>query len=70
MTGLDINGVIGPAPSRRNKPLWKSKTFWAGIAAIVTALGGALSGQMDVATAIQTAVPAVMGIFIRDGLRD
>ena len=48
-----------------NKKILKSKTVWTGIAAIVASVGGYMTGSMDMATAIQTGVGALMGIFLR-----
>lgn len=46
----------------------KSKTFWAGVAAIVTALAGYLTEEMTVAQAAQTALGGAVAIFLRQGI--
>ena len=54
----------------RNKPLIHSKTFWAGVIAIVTAIGGVYSGEMDMQTALQLGMTGIIGIFLRQGIKD
>ena len=49
------------------KNLLKSKTFWTGVTAIVTAGAAFAAGEMDSATAIQTALGGLIAIFLRDG---
>jgi hypothetical protein len=49
------------------KKLLKSKTFWTGVTAIVTAGTGYAAGEMTGAMAIQTAFTALLAIFLRDG---
>lgn len=49
--------------------LLKSKTFWAGIAGIITAAGGYYTGEFSPAAAIQTALGSLIAIFLRDGVR-
>jgi hypothetical protein len=44
---------------------WKSKTTWTGIAGIIGAIGGALTGTLDVGNAAVMGVLALMGIFQR-----
>lgn len=51
-----------------NKELFRSKTFWAGLSAVVGAVAGYLTGEMDLNAALAIAVPAVVGIFLRDGM--
>jgi hypothetical protein len=51
-----------------NKTLIKSKTTWTGIAGIIAAIGGAVTGTMDIGTAIQTGVTSILAIFLRDGI--
>lgn len=51
-----------------DKNLLKTKTFWAGVAGIVAAVGGYLSGTMDANTAFQTGLGSLMAIFLRDGM--
>ena len=51
------------------KPLYKAKTFWAGIAALVTAAGGYFTGDMIAADSLELAAIALIGIFLRDAVR-
>ena len=46
----------------------KSKTFWMGIVAVVTAIGGVFSGTMEPDTAIQTGIGGLVAIFLRDSI--
>ena len=48
--------------------LIKTKSFWTGVAAVVTAIGGVATGTVPVAVAIQTAFTGLMGIFLRAGI--
>lgn len=54
----------------KTKELYKSKTFWAGIGAIVTAAAGYFTGGMALAPAIQTAITGLIGIFLRTGMME
>jgi len=49
-------------------PWHKQKTTWAGIAAIVAAVGGFTTGTLPAAAAIQMAVTGLIGIFLRQGI--
>lgn len=48
--------------------LIKSKTFWAGVSALVTAGAGYATGEMAAAAAIQTAFTGIIGIFLRSAI--
>jgi len=48
--------------------LVKSKTFWAGLGAIVAAIGSHVMGEISLTAMLQLIVPAVLAIFIRDGV--
>lgn len=50
------------------KRLLKTKTFWTGMAGLLTAGGGYATGEMLGAQAIQLALGSIMAIFIRDGV--
>lgn len=50
------------------KDLLKSKTFWTAIAALVAAIGGYLTGEIDITTAVQSGVAALLAIFLRHGI--
>jgi hypothetical protein len=51
-----------------NPSLWKSKTFWTGVAAIVGSIGAWVTGEIGVTTALPTIVTAFIGIFLRDAI--
>jgi hypothetical protein len=46
-----------------NKLFWQSKSFWTGIAGIITSIGLLVSGEATVQTFIVESIPAVMGIL-------
>ena len=48
--------------------VFKQKTTWTGIAAVVAAAGGFLTGTMPIATALQLAFTGLLGIFLRQGI--
>jgi len=48
--------------------VFKSKTTWTGISAIIAAAAGYFTGQMDMAGAMQTAFTGLIGIFLRQGV--
>jgi len=48
-----------------DKSLWKSKTIWTAIIAIITALSTYLAGEIGLAAFIQIAVTALIGAFLR-----
>lgn len=50
------------------KKLIVSKTFWTGVVGLVTTAGAYFTGQMEMATAIQTGVTCLLGIFLRSGM--
>jgi len=52
------------------KSMWRSKTTWTGIAGLVTAAGGFLTGTLPLAQAIQLAVTALIGVFLRSGVEN
>ena len=51
-----------------NISLLKSKTFWTGISGLVAAVGGVLTGALDLGVAIQTGVTSLVAIFLRDAI--
>lgn len=51
-----------------NIGLLKTKTFWTGAATILGAVGGVFLGELSIIGAAQLIVPALMGIFVRDGI--
>ncbi|MCA1906506.1 MAG: hypothetical protein LDL11_07955 [Desulfarculus sp.] len=48
--------------------LWRTKTFWTGLAAVLAALGAYLGGEADLAQAGQMALTGLVAIFLRAGL--
>jgi hypothetical protein len=50
------------------KGIWKTKTFWAAIAGIATALGGWISGEVNASQSILLIVGFLISIFFRDAL--
>jgi hypothetical protein len=48
--------------------IFKTKTFWTGLGAVLTAAGAYASGQADLLGAAQTAFTGLMAIFLRQGL--
>ena len=48
--------------------LLRSKTFWTGIAGLITAIGGFFTGSLDGGMAIQTGITSLIGIFLRHGM--
>lgn len=48
--------------------LWRTKTFWTGLAAILAALGSYLSGEAGLAQTAQMALTGLVAIFLRAGL--
>ncbi len=48
--------------------LFKTKTFWAGITAIVGAVGGFAQGVLAPPDALQIISTALIGIFLRHGI--
>lgn len=51
-----------------NKSTFKTKTFWATLLTVIGSIGAAYTGQISVIDAFQAVVPAVIGLFIRDGI--
>lgn len=49
------------------KPLYKTKTFWAGLAGVLTGIGLIVSGETS--EGIVAILSGVSAIFLRDGIR-
>ncbi len=49
------------------KDLWKTKTFWGGLAAIATGIGLICTG--DAPQGVNAIVNGLIAIFVRDGIR-
>ena len=47
------------------KPWYKQKTTWAGIIAVIAAVGARQTGDMTTAQAFQAAITGLIGIFLR-----
>ena len=43
----------------------KSRTFWTGVIGVVTAVGGFLTGELQLAPALQLGFTSLIGIFLR-----
>lgn len=50
------------------KALLKTKTFWAGVSAVVAAIGCYAVGECSLGETLQTVVTGVIGIFMRLGI--
>ena len=48
--------------------MFKSKTFWTGVAAVVGAAGGFFTGGLSAVAAIQMGLTGLIGIFLRQGV--
>lgn len=48
------------------KTIFKQKTTWAGIAGIVAALGGFLTGELSIMQALVAVIPSMVGLFAPD----
>lgn len=48
---------------------WKSRTTWTAIAAIVAAVGGYFTGEVDLTTAIAGILASLGAIFMRDAIK-
>ena len=48
--------------------IFKRKTFWAGLGAIISGASGYFTGAIDVAAAVQLAFTGIIGIFLRQGM--
>ena len=47
----------------------KSKTVWAAVAAIVGAIGGYFSGELEVGEMMQLVVTSSLAVFLRHGVK-
>lgn len=50
------------------KRLLKTKTFWAALAALVTAAERVATGSSTLTEGLQLAIPALMALLLRDGI--
>lgn len=50
------------------KRLIKSKTAWVAAGGILTAIGAALSGQIDWSQAVEAIFAGLVALFLRDGI--
>ena len=46
----------------------KTKTFWASITGITTAVGAYYTGDIDLASTMQIVVTSVLALFLRHGV--
>lgn len=70
--GQDKRAVITDYKRRREgnqmKKWWQSKTIWTGITAIVGTAAAYFTGEIELGQASQTAVTALICIFLRSGM--
>jgi hypothetical protein len=52
----------------RQTPIWKTRTFYTGVAGIIVAAGSYVAGDIGTGALLQTVTTALLGIFIRDGI--
>jgi hypothetical protein len=45
-----------------------TKTFWAGVASIIAAVGGYFTGELTAAQALPIISTGIIGIFLRNGM--
>lgn len=50
------------------RALIRTKTFWTGMAALLTVTGGYLAGEIDLGTLIETMTTGLVAIFLRHGM--
>ena len=50
------------------KPWYRQKTTWVGIGAVVTGLGGIMTGEMEPAVGLNMIAAGLIGIFLRQGV--
>tara|TARA_B110000014_G_C19805569_1_gene418291 strand:+ start:44 stop:223 length:180 start_codon:yes stop_codon:yes gene_type:complete len=50
------------------KKLLKSKTVWAAVAAIVGAIGGYFTGEIELGEMLQLVVTSALAVFLRHGV--
>ena len=50
------------------KKLLKSKTVWAAVAAIVGAIGGYFTGELELGEMLQLVVTSALAVFLRHGV--
>ncbi len=48
--------------------LFRTKTFWAAVAALIAATEQVATGSATLSEALQMIIPAVLALFIRDGI--
>lgn len=50
------------------KRLVKTKTFWGALVALITAAESVAVGSASLTEGLQLAIPALMALFLRDGI--
>jgi len=45
--------------------MFTSKTFWGGVTGAITALSGYLTGQLEMAAALQLGFTSILAIFLK-----
>ena len=53
---------------RPPKKFYRSKTFWTTVATAAGTIGALVAGEVNAVQAAQILVPALVGLFIRDGV--
>ena len=48
--------------------MFKSKTVWAAVAAIIGAIGGYFTGELELSEALQLVVTSGLAVFLRHGI--
>lgn len=51
-----------------NKNWYKSKTVWAGLCSIITAIGAVVTGDLTLGAGFQLGMTGLLGIFLRDAI--
>ena len=52
------------------KEWYQQKTTWTGISMVVGAVGGIMTGVVDVAAGLQTVSIGLIGMFLRQGVEN
>ena len=50
------------------KPWYRQKTTWTAVSTLIGAAGGIATGTIQPVDAVQLAAPAIMAIFLRQGV--
>ena len=61
--------IIATDISKQQIKMLKSKTVWAAAAAVVGAVGGYFTGEVDLGAMLQIVVTSVLAAFLRHGVK-